>query len=82
MWNLYDNKVAQTSTDGTRYLSSSNQREYDCKEETSRMLTFIWYFKNMGTGEVVYSSGAIHLEPDPISPGSMVEGIFKVACGK
>ena len=82
MWNLYDLRVAEKSYDGTRYLSSSNQREYDCKEETERLLTFILYSKNMGAGEVVYSSGNVHDEFQPISPGSMGKSFFILACGK
>ena len=82
MWNLYDLRVAEKSYDGTRYLSSSNQREYDCKEETERLLTFIWYSKNMGAGRVVHASGAYHEEPHPISPGTLNMLLFKVACGK
>ena len=81
MWVLLDYKVVRT-VDGMRYLSMTNQFEYDCKEETSRILAFLWYSKNMGAGEVVYTSGAMHEEPRPIPPGSMIEGIFKVACGK
>ena len=81
MWLLYDTKVAQT-VEGMRYLSMSEQDEYDCKEETRRVLALIAYSKNMGAGEVVHTTGAIHEEPRPIPPGSMVEGIFKVACGK
>ena len=82
MWHLFDFKVAKTSAAGKLFLSSAGQDEYDCKEETSRVLTFNWYSKNMGAGEVVYNSGAAHGEPIPVSPGSMGNTFFKVACGK
>ena len=82
MWNLYDLKVATSEANGRLYLSSSNQKEYDCKEETSRILAFINYSKNMGAGEAVYSSGALHDEPDPIAPRSVNESLFKLACAK
>ena len=81
MWNLLDYKVAMT-VGNTRYLSMTNQFEYDCKEEVSKMLTWIRYSKNMGQGEAVSPSGAMHEEPRPISPGSVGETFFKVACGK
>ena len=81
MWGLLDYKVVQTGID-KRYLSISNQHEYDCKEETSRMLTFNEYSKKMGQGEVVYSLGNVHAEFEPITPGSLMATLFKVACGK
>ena len=83
MWDLYDLKVVQIfKGDGKRFLSSVTFTEYDCKEETQRLLTFNWYSKNMGAGDVVYTSGVIHEEPRPMWPGSMREVLFKVACGK
>ena len=83
MWVLLDFKVVQTQeSDGKRYLSTSSQKEYDCKEETGRMLALIRYSKHMGDGEVVYTSGAIHAEFEPTPPGSVDAGLFKVACGK
>ena len=81
MWALLDYKVVQM-VDGTRFLSMTNQFEYDCKEETSRLSAIIWYSKNMGAGDVVYSSGNVHDEFQPISPGSLNRIHFKVACGK
>ena len=81
MWALLDYKVVQM-VDGTRFLSMTNQFEYDCKEETSRLSALIWYSKNMGAGEVVYNSGVVHREPQPISPGSLNRIHFKLACGK
>jgi hypothetical protein len=81
MWDLMDYKVVQT-VGSTRYLSLVAQDEYDCKEETRRTLALIFYSKNMGAGEVVFNSGAMHEEPQPISPGSMENTLFKVACGK
>jgi hypothetical protein len=81
MWDLYDLKVVRTAG-STRYLSLAAQNEHDCKEETARRLALIFYSKNMGQGEVVYTSGAMHEEPQPISPGSMENTLFKVACGK
>ncbi len=83
MWSLNDFKVVQIDkNDGMRYLSLAAQNEYDCKEETRRLLALIFYSKNMGQGDVVYTSGAMHEEPDPIAPRSMENTLFKVACGK
>ena len=81
MWDLLDHKVAMT-VGNTRYLSMTSQHEYDCNEETSRMLTFNEYSKNMGQGEVVYKSGNTHAEFEPISPDSLLKTLFKLVCGK
>ncbi len=82
MWHLFDFKVAKTSAAGKLLLSSAGQDEYDCKEETSRVLAFNWYSKNMGAGDVVHTSGAMHEEPEPITPGSIDNVLFKLACEK
>ena len=82
MWDLLNYKVAKTSAAGKLVLSSVDQDEYDCKEEIRRPLAIIWYSKNMGDGEVVYTSGAMHEEFRPIAPGSIANTLFKLACGK
>lgn len=38
-----------------RYLSQLSLNEYDCEEETRRMLDFHWYAENMKKGNIVYS---------------------------
>ena len=81
MWELLDFKVVQT-VNGQRFLSSVIFAEYDCKEETSRVLAFNWYSKNIGAGEVVHNSGTLHGEPQPVSPVSIVNSLLKLACGK
>ena len=81
MWDLLDYKVVQM-VNGTRYLSAVAQMEYDCKEETAKLLTFNEHSKNMGQGEVVYSSGNTHAEFEPISPNSLLKTHFKLVCGK
>ena len=83
MWDLFDYKVVMISkTNGTRRLSSVTFMEYDCKEETARQLAFNYYSKNMGAGEMVYMSRNQHEEPEPITPGTTGETVFKIACGK
>ena len=82
MWSLTDYKVVKTSSDGTSYLSTKSLDEYDCKEETYKGLAYNKSSKNMGAGEVVYTSGNTHEEPRAIAPRSAGEALFKVACGK
>jgi len=82
MWALYDFNLVK-EIGGNKYLSKKFQDEYDCKEEQERMLYFSEHSENMGEGDVVYVGYKL---PDknwtPIPPGSIVEGLWKFACGK
>ena len=85
IWELYDLKTAQKSSEGTSYLSMKMQSEYDCKEERQRTLFISHYSKNMGRGEAVFSFSYTDSNINswtPVSPGSVGEGLWKFACGK
>jgi hypothetical protein len=79
---LYDLKAAVHSmTNGNQYASQKSQTEYDCKDKQWRMLNFSWYSGNMGAGKMVeYLADAFKWEPVP--PGSGVEALWQLACGK
>ena len=81
MWDLADFKTVQKSAAGESYLSNKIQTEYDCKEEKSRSLAFTWFSGKMGSGKVVYSD-SFPGKWSPISPGSVGEALWKIACGK
>jgi len=81
MWGLKDYKTMQTVA-GDSFLSSKTQAEYNCKEDRSRTLAFLWFDGQMGNGKVVYSNGNLKDEWAPITPGSVAERLWKIACGK
>ena len=81
IWTLYDYKRVQQVED-SRFLSSVTHTEYNCEEETSRMLDVYWYSGNMRNGEIVWSSTNIKKETVSIIPESIDEGNFNIACGK
>ena len=81
MWVLLDYKTVNKLTQGEQYLSATAQNEYDCEEETTRMLDINLYSGNMVTGEAVQSYSNIKDESESISPGSIDESLFKIACG-
>ena len=81
MWSLLDLKTVQEVA-GKKYLSVMSRNEYDCEEETSRMLDFYEYSGNMRNGEIVWSSTNIKKETVSIIPESIDEGNFNIACGK
>ena len=81
IWRLFDFKTVK-ETAGKRYLSSLSRNEYDCEEETRRMLDLFWYSGNMRQGEMVSSQSNIKDEGTSILPESISEALFKIACGK
>ena len=82
MWKLYDFKTVKKLGENDRYLSEMRRGEYDCEEETVRMLDLHGYSGNMKTGHNVYSSNNIKDEATSILPESIGETLFKIACGK
>ena len=81
MWGLFDFKTVQEVA-GKKYLSVMSRNEYDCEEETSRLLDFHYHSGNMRQGVAVLSDTNIKDEPESISPESIDETLFKIACDK
>jgi hypothetical protein len=80
MWDLKDFKTVRTLS-GQSNLSNKGQFEYDCKEEKQRKIAHTWFSGQMGSGTVNYTDSTTN-EWSPISPGSVGETQWKVACGK
>ena len=78
MWDLIDLKN-EREVAGTRLLSAKTQNEYDCKKEQWRLVSSLFFNKNMGIGRVVYS-----VKPSKkwIPVGSDMEALWTIACGK
>ena len=79
VWNLFDYKTVRIGAANERYLSSVTRFEYDCKKEMVRQLDVHWYSRQ---GEIVRSITNIKDETESVMPGSMIETLFKIACGK
>ncbi len=82
MWELQDLVNAQVSqSSGKTYFSSKAQREHDCQDERTRILALSQHSGKMGRRDVIYS----HADPSqwsPVPPGSILESLWKFACGK
>jgi hypothetical protein len=63
------------------YLSIKSHDEFDCKERTSRSLSYTYFSEIMGTGEAVIR-GTKSTDWYPIEPASITEMMFKTACKK
>ena len=83
MWSLYDHKTLKTSTlNNTRYLSQLIRKEFDCEQETKRLLDSYLYSGNMRSGDIVFSATNIKDEAISIIPESIDDLSLKIACYK
>ena len=85
MWRLDDYKTVQQVWVGgnlTDYLSLIVLNEYDCKKGTVRLISLSFYPQNMGKGNVVYSENNLKNGFVEIVPNSIIETLFKIACGE
>jgi hypothetical protein len=80
IWALRDYKTIRTGAGGL-YLSGKDQREYNCAEERTRVLAFTEFSGNMGNGNVVHSN-SVEGKWEPVIPGSIDQGLWKLACAK
>ena len=81
MWSLSDFKTVQ-KFENDRFLSQMMHEEYDCEEETKRLLDFYSYSGNMRGGDIVYSETNIKMESASMPPGSIGETSLNRVCSK
>lgn len=79
IWELVDYKTVQKSAD-FQYNSAMLQTLYDCKEKQYKLLYSSFHSENMGEGVVRTNNNPS--EWAPVSPDSIVEGLWKFACKK
>lgn len=83
---LADFKMPKNTKEGRPYLSTTNQEEFDCKENKERLLHILTsYSGNMGKGGIaVTNSGSnpIPGEWSQVTSNTLEGAIFKVACGQ
>ena len=80
MWSMFDFKTVK-KIENDSFLSQVFHYEYDCENETIKQLDFIWYSGNMKSGDVVYSQRNMNIKPISVTPESINEHLFKIACG-
>jgi hypothetical protein len=80
MWVLFDFKTVRTK-EGVSYSSAKAHINYDCTEQRYEGLTVMYFSGNMGNGNLLdRSSGKGKWLR--ISPGSLDQSLWKLACGK
>lgn len=81
MWSLSNFKIEQTRSSGFRFLSSKSYDEYDCKIGRLRVLSLVTYSGNMASG-VSMDTGIAARDWKPITPGSVEDTSWKLACAR
>ncbi len=80
IWSLLDHKTARALSSQS-YSSMKIHYEYDCKNETGRLLFITAYSGKMGTETPILPQSA-DSSADPIIPDSIDQSRFEIACGK
>ncbi len=80
-WELFDFNRIQTFG-GKSYLSKTLLAEYDCAEEQHRFLAIAYYSQEMGQGVVVYKNEHQPSRWMPVTPGTVGQALWTLACGK
>ena len=81
IWTLHNFKTARKAT-GRTYKSMKMQSEYNCKEETTRILFLSEYSENNGGGKMVYSDSPHNSNWRPVPPDSTSKALLEIACWK
>jgi hypothetical protein len=80
LWALFDYMTIQSIVGGP-WLSSKAQRQFDCAETRIRLLGYMTFTGNMGSGEPVFSNSDVS-KWEPIAPDSIDRKLWEVACHK
>ena len=80
IWTSLEFRVQQ-QLDGRRYYSIRSLSEFDCKEETVRLLSSSFYATRMGGGEIVSSFHGVR-DWRPVLPESIDLELWKFVCAR
>ena len=84
MWEMTDYTNKQLTDDGINFLSNKSLYLYNCRERTMGVKSIVYYGKNTGDGNPVYS---FSIQPRDVVfvdviPGSIGETFLVIACAK
>jgi hypothetical protein len=80
LWVLFDYRTIQSIVGGP-WLSSKARREFDCTASRIRLLGYMTFTGNMGSGEPVFSNSN-ESQWEPIAPDSIDRKLLEVVCTK
>ncbi len=82
MWTIDDYRQTQTDIPNKPYRSIKSHWTFDCAKRVSDVMTALYYLEGMAQGESIHSGAVAERQWDKITPGSVGELTFKVACAK
>jgi hypothetical protein len=84
IWMMTEYSSVQTDSAGRQYQSSKILYSFNCKNETNAVVSIVEFSDAKAEGSVIYNGTRRDkdLEWDPNVPGSLAEGLWKIACGK
>jgi hypothetical protein len=82
MWNMIDSTTVESiGSSKIKFLSEISHQEYDCVEETKKLLDVYFYAENNAAGGLVASQINIKMQPYSVIPGTDAGLLWSVACG-
>ena len=82
MWTIDDYRQTQTDIQNKPYRSVKSHWIFDCAKRMSDVMTALYYIDGMARGESIHSGSVAERQWDKVTPGTVGELAFKVACQK
>lgn len=82
MWTIDDYRKTQTDIENKPYRSVKSHWTFDCAKRVSDVMTALYYIEGMAQGESIYAGAVSERQWDKVTPGTVGELAFKVACAK
>jgi hypothetical protein len=82
MWTIDDYRQTQTDIPNKPYRSVKSHWTFDCARRVSDVMTALYYMEGMAQGESIHSGAVAERQWDKITPGTVGELTFRVACAK
>lgn len=82
IWSLFDLATAEQSPNGLSFRSTRSRAEFDCANNTRRLLSVDFHEAAMGTGRIVSTRkfAAMQSRFDPVVDDSVASSVMKAAC--
>lgn len=82
MWTIDDYKQTQTDIPNKPYRSVKSHWTFDCAKRLSDVMAALYYMEGMAQGESIHAGAVSERQWDKVTPGTVGELAFKVACAK
>ncbi len=82
MWTIDDYKQTQMDIPNKPYRSVKSHWTFDCAKRVSDVMTALYYMEGMAQGESIDAGAVAERQWDKVTPGTVGELAFKVACAR